>query len=105
MQPSAWPKVRDSAPLVNAGKIHEWSTVSLTMKGQRMNDWTLKRSIHRWESEGGALLPRDCNVHFWNHRMVLSGPRFAAGPAGPNGTYESDALTEPILSATHERRD
>ena len=32
-----------------------------------MNDLKLK-SIQRWENEGGALLPRDCNVHFWNYR-------------------------------------
>jgi nucleotide-binding universal stress UspA family protein len=37
-----------------------------------MND--LKRkSIERWENEGGALLPKDCSVHFWKHRNP--GPR------------------------------
>jgi hypothetical protein len=34
-----------------------------------MNDLKLK-SIQRWENEGGALLPTDCNVHFWKYRDV-----------------------------------
>ena len=33
-----------------------------------MNDMRLKQSIQRWEYEGGALLPRDSNVHFRRYR-------------------------------------
>ena len=34
-----------------------------------MNNWKIK-SIQRWENKGGALLPRDCNVHFWNYPSI-----------------------------------
>lgn len=34
-----------------------------------MSNWKIK-SIQRWENEGGPLLPRDYNVHFWNYPSI-----------------------------------
>jgi len=37
-----------------------------------MNDTKLRQSIQRWENEGGALLPPDCNVHIWRYSTSKS---------------------------------
>ena len=36
-----------------------------------MNDMK-RQSIQRWEYEDGALLPPDCNVHFWRSPLGYS---------------------------------
>jgi hypothetical protein len=45
-----------------------------------MNDAKLRQMIQLWEYEGGALLPPNCNVHFWRdpRRHSTSGWQHAA---------------------------
>lgn len=55
-----------------------------------MNDLHFRKTIQRWENEGGALLPRDYNVHFWNYRSVES----QRDPLGSDGASSSDAVAK-----------
>jgi hypothetical protein len=89
MQPSAWLKGQTSAPPVRAGKLTGGSFKQKTNGGQ-MNDLHFRKTIQRWENEGGALLPKDCNVHFWNYRSVES----QRDPLGSDGASTSDAISK-----------
>jgi hypothetical protein len=65
-----------------------------------MNDLKPKR-IQRWENEGGALLPRDCNVHFWKYqdaeqRIVTGHGAIITGGRKMRGRYPKKARSVAI---------
>lgn len=65
-----------------------------------MNNWKLK-SILRWENEGGALLPRDCNVHFWNYKHP--GPEVHCGNSGQAPSIDPEEAL--VLDESSARRN
>ena len=65
-----------------------------------MNDLKLK-SIQRWENEGGALLPRDCNVHFWKYQDAEPRIRYRTRSDNHRGTQNA----WPLSKESQERRE